>query len=43
MSAVLWIIGGVTLLLVLLVGWSICALAGNLDQQDEDELGVRRS
>jgi len=43
MTAILWIIGAVVLVLVLLVGWGLLAMAARLDQDDEDNLGVRRS
>ena len=43
MSTVLLIGGGVVLALVLLVGWGIIALAGDIDQDREDRCGERRS
>jgi len=43
MTTVLLIVGGVVLALALLVGWGICALAGNIDQDREDGCGERRS
>ena len=28
---------------VLVIGWACCAMSGGLAQQEEDELGIRRS
>ena len=43
MITVLLIVGIVVLALTLLVGWGICALAGDIDQDREDRCGERRS
>ena len=43
MTTVLLIVGIVVLALVLAVGWSIIALAGEIDQDREDRFGERRS
>lgn len=43
MTTVLLIIGIVVLALVLFTGWSILALAGDIDQDREDRFGERRS
>jgi len=43
MLKVLLIVGIVVLAIVLLVGWGICTLAGNIDQDREDRHGERRS
>jgi hypothetical protein len=38
-----WVVVGCVLVLALLVIWSCCALAGELDDQDERLFGIRRS
>ena len=43
MITVLLIVAVVVLAFVLLVGWGIIALAGNIDQDREDRFGERRS
>jgi len=43
MTAALAIVGVIVLTVVLLVGWSIIALAGDIDQDREDQHGERRS
>jgi len=43
MTAVLLIVGIVVLAIVLVVGWGIIALAGEIDQDREDRFGERRS
>jgi len=42
-TTVLLIVGIVVLALVLFIGWSIIALAGEIDQEREDRFGERRS
>ena len=43
MTAVLAIVGAVVVVVGAIVGWGMLAMAAQLDQDDEDELGVRRS
>ena len=43
MTTALLIVGIVVLALVLLVGWGIIAMAGDIDQDREDGFGERRS
>ena len=44
LGLVVLIIGAVaTVLALLIVGWAVCALNGELDQRDEDHYGVEKA
>jgi len=38
-----WIIAGAAVLALVLLGWPLIALAGKLDQDEEDEYGVDKA